>query len=91
LRHLARSAAVDEAPGYKADINVIDFDNLTPGRPLIADLPPGGRCVMQPADGYLHTFVNGVEVNGVEINSAGQDTGELVGRLVRGPRPDPAS
>ncbi|HWE53906.1 MAG TPA: amidohydrolase family protein [Acidimicrobiales bacterium] len=68
------------APGYKADINVIDFDRLRLGRPrIVADLPAGGRRVMQDADGYLHTLVSGVE-----IYAGGQPTGALPGRLVRG-------
>jgi N-acyl-D-aspartate/D-glutamate deacylase len=68
------------APGYKADVNVIDFDALRLGPPrIVADLPAGGRRLMQDATGYLHTFVSGVEVY-----DGGQATGELPGRLVRG-------
>ncbi|WP_319455849.1 MULTISPECIES: N-acyl-D-amino-acid deacylase family protein [unclassified Mycobacterium] len=70
------------APGYKADVNVIDFENLTLRAPsIVADLPAGGRRVMQPADGYLHTFVSGVEVY-----TSGEATGALPGRLIRGAR-----
>ena len=70
------------APGYKADVNVIDFDRLALGRPhIVADLPAGGRRLMQSAEGYAHTFVSGVEVY-----RAGQATGALPGRLVRGAR-----
>ena len=51
------------APGYKADVNVIDFDNLGMRRPrLVFDLPAGGKRLLQPSTGYLHTFVSGVEV-----------------------------
>jgi N-acyl-D-aspartate/D-glutamate deacylase len=68
------------APGHKADVNVIDFDNLTARAPrFVADLPAGGQRVLQSADGYLHTFVNGVEVY-----AGGEPTGALPGRLVRG-------
>ena len=68
------------APGYKADVNVIDFDALRLGPPrIVADLPAGGRRLMQDATGYVHTFVSGVEVY-----NGGQPTGELPGRLVRG-------
>src|SRR5262249_50430372 len=50
------------APGFKADINVVDLDNLRLLSPyLVTDLPAGGRRTMQEADGYLHTFVSGVE------------------------------
>ncbi|MBB3751555.1 N-acyl-D-aspartate/D-glutamate deacylase [Mycolicibacterium sp. BK634] len=70
------------APGYKADVNVIDFDTLTARAPrLVADLPAGGQRVLQPADGYLHTLVSGVETY-----SRGEATGALPGRLIRGAR-----
>lgn len=70
------------APGYKADVNVIDFDNLTARAPrLVADLPAGGQRVLQAADGYLHTIVSGIEAY-----TSGQHTGALPGRLVRGAR-----
>lgn len=70
--------------GLKADINVIDFAALTARAPrIVADLPAGGHRVLQPADGYLHTFVNGVETY-----HNGEPTGALPGRLVRGARPD---
>jgi len=70
------------APGYRADINVIDLDNLLTRRPeLHSDLPAGGRRFTQRADGYLHTFVAGVETY-----DGGEATGALPGRLVRGPQ-----
>jgi N-acyl-D-aspartate/D-glutamate deacylase len=75
------------APGYKADVNVIDFENLRNGRPEIRhDLPAGGKRLVQPASGYLHTIVAGVETY-----RNGTPTAELPGRLVRGARPDPRS
>jgi N-acyl-D-aspartate/D-glutamate deacylase len=75
------------APGYKADINVIDLAALALRRPEIhADLPAGGRRLLQRVDGILHTFVSGIETY-----SDGEHTGELPGRLVRGPRADPAT
>lgn len=74
------------APGYRADLNVIDFENLRARGPELAyDLPAGGRRVLQRADGYLHTVVGGVETY-----ASGQETGELPGRLVRGAQPAPA-
>ena len=74
------------APGYKADLNVIDFENLHSRRPVIShDLPAGGKRLLQPADGYLHTVVSGRETY-----TGGEATGELPGRLVRGSRQDPA-
>ena len=72
-------------PGHKADVNVIDFDNLAVHRPrIVADLPAGGKRVMQSADGYVHTFVSGIEVY-----ASGEATEELPGRLVRGAQPAP--
>jgi N-acyl-D-aspartate/D-glutamate deacylase len=68
------------APGYKADINVIDMDALRLHPPEMAyDLPAGGRRMLQRADGYRHTFVSGQE-----IMADGQATGAMPGKLVRG-------
>ena len=51
------------APGYRGDVNVIDFDRLRLHVPEFAyDLPAGGRRLLQRADGYLHTFVAGTEI-----------------------------
>ena len=50
------------APGYKADINIIDFDALGVTKPqLVYDLPANGRRFIQRATGYRHTIVSGVE------------------------------
>lgn len=69
-------------PGYRADLNVIDFDNLTLHTPYIVhDLPAGGRRLMQKADGYEATVVAG-EI----IQRHGGTTGAKPGRLVRGAR-----
>ncbi|MXW77219.1 MAG: amidohydrolase family protein [Acidimicrobiaceae bacterium] len=74
------------APGYRADLNVIDFDNLRVRGPELAyDLPAGGRRVLQRADGYLHTIVGGEETY-----ASGEATGALPGRLVRGEQSAPA-
>jgi N-acyl-D-aspartate/D-glutamate deacylase len=75
------------APGYRADINVIDFDHLLLHVPeIVYDLPAGGRRMMQRATGYRHTFVAGVE-----IMADGESTGAKPGRLVRGARPGPVA
>ena len=68
------------APGYRADVNVIDFDRLSARRPEIHhDLPAGGRRLLQSADGYVATLVKG------EITyENGEAAGPLPGRLVRG-------
>jgi N-acyl-D-aspartate/D-glutamate deacylase len=71
------------APGYIADMNVIDMATLAAHPPsIIHDLPAGGRRLMQTATGYRHTFKRGVE-----SFADGQHTGALVGSLVRGPQP----
>lgn len=68
------------APGYKADINVIDFDALTLHAPtIVGDLPAGGNRLLQRVTGIDHTFVCGIEVA-----SNSESTGETPGRLVRG-------
>ncbi|MEM9572597.1 MAG: amidohydrolase family protein [Pseudomonadota bacterium] len=67
-------------PGYRADLNVIDYDNLTLHTPhIVYDLPAGGRRLMQTADGYEATLVAGQV-----IQRHGEATGARPGRLVRG-------
>jgi N-acyl-D-aspartate/D-glutamate deacylase len=68
------------APGYKADLNVIDFERLRLHAPrMVYDLPAGGRRLIQDADGYVATIVSG------EVTyRSGAPTGALPGRLVRG-------
>jgi N-acyl-D-aspartate/D-glutamate deacylase len=73
------------APGFRADINVVDFDRLRLHRPtIVADLPAGGRRLLQRADGWAHTIVAGVETY-----TDGMATGALPGRLIRGAQPSP--
>ena len=73
------------APGYRADLNVIDHDRLRVEPPeMIFDLPAGGRRLMQRASGYVATVVAGTVT--IEDDTA---TGELPGRLVRGEQPVP--
>ncbi len=68
--------------GYKADINVIDYDRLHIAAPeVVYDLPGGGRRLIQRTRGYDATLVSGVPVY-----RDGQATGQFPGRLVRGPR-----
>ncbi len=67
------------APGLRADVNIIDFDNLQLLPPtMVKDLPAGGQRLMQHANGYIATLVNG-EV----ITKDGKLTGARPGRLVR--------
>jgi N-acyl-D-aspartate/D-glutamate deacylase len=74
-------------PGYKGDLNVIDFDRLALHRPEVAhDLPSGGSRLFQRASGFRATIVSG------EITQAyDAPTGRLPGRLVRGQRPQPTA
>ena len=65
--------------GYKADINVIDFENLTLHEPeVLHDLPAGGRRLVQRASGYEYTIVSGQ----IAFKD-GESTGVLNGRLIR--------
>jgi len=74
------------APGYLADVNVIDFDALAIDAPeMVYDLPAGGRRLIQRARGYVATVKRGVVVREND-----QATGERPGRLVRGPQPAPS-
>ncbi len=73
------------APGYKADINIIDHDRLTIRKPKMRhDLPLGGKRLVQKADGYVATIKSG-QVTWRE----GNPTNALPGGLVRGAQPSP--
>jgi N-acyl-D-aspartate/D-glutamate deacylase len=70
------------APGYLADLNVIDHASLALRPPhLVRDLPAGGTRLMQAAVGYAATVKRGVP-----IVVDGELTGERPGRLQRGPQ-----
>jgi N-acyl-D-aspartate/D-glutamate deacylase len=72
------------APGFKADVNVIDYDRLHLHPPKVHyDLPVGGRRLMQQVDGYDATIVSGVVTQ-----RHGNATGARPGRLIRGARDD---
>lgn len=71
--------------GMKADLNIIDFEQLQLEAPeIIFDLPAGGRRMFQGARGYDATIVSG-EV----IMENGEYTGAVPGRLIRGPQEAP--
>jgi N-acyl-D-aspartate/D-glutamate deacylase len=75
------------ALGYRADLNVIDYEHLTLHAPQVAyDLPAGGRRLVQRASGYVATVVAGVTTY-----RDGEPTGALPGRLVRGAQAAPAA
>lgn len=66
-------------PGLRADLNVIDLDRLELLPPRwAADLPAGGRRLLQDAVGYDLTMLAG-QVTWQD----GEPTGALPGRLVR--------
>ncbi|MFM5950960.1 MAG: N-acyl-D-amino-acid deacylase family protein [Novosphingobium sp.] len=70
------------SPGYLADLNVIDLDQIKLGKPWLAfDLPAGGKRLLQKAEGYVCTIKNGV----VTFEN-GKWTGETPGGLIRGPQ-----
>jgi len=70
------------AVGKRADLNVIDYGRLQIRVPEMRyDLPAGGKRLVQRADGYTATIVNGAVTY-----RDGEPTGALPGRLVRGAR-----
>jgi N-acyl-D-aspartate/D-glutamate deacylase len=65
--------------GMVADLNVFDPATIAPAVPhVVHDLPAGGRRLVQRADGFLATVVNGE----VTIRDS-QPTGATPGRLFR--------
>jgi N-acyl-D-amino-acid deacylase len=66
-------------PGRRADINLIDFEELAVLPPMMAyDFPAGGKRLTQRAEGYRATIVAGhITFDG------GEHTGALPGRVVR--------
>ena len=70
--------------GMRADLNIIDFDNLNVRLPeIVNDLPAGGARLQQRADGYQMTVVDGQPTY-----IDGEATDALPGRLVRKICPD---
>lgn len=85
-RDTARLYGLDDrgviAPGYMADLNVIDLERVKLGKPWLAfDLPAGGKRLLQRAEGYDFTIKGGV----VTFED-GHWTGETPGGLIRGPQ-----
>jgi N-acyl-D-aspartate/D-glutamate deacylase len=73
------------APGYLADLNVIDHDHLALASPeMVYDLPASGKRLIQRARGYVATVKSGVVVRDHD-----EATGDRPGRLLRGPQPAP--
>ena len=70
------------APGYLADLNIIDLDKIKLGKPWLAfDLPAGGKRLLQKADGYVRTIKSGQ----VTFKN-GECLGVYPGGLIRGPQ-----
>lgn len=70
------------APGYLADINVIDMEKLKLGKPWLAfDLPAGGKRLLQKAEGYDATVKSGR----ITFRN-GEGLGVYPGGVVRGPQ-----
>ena len=85
-RETARLYGLDDrgvlVPGMLADVNVIDLNRLALAAPeMIYDLPAQGRRLVQRVRGYAATVKRGVVTY-----QDGEATGELPGRLVRGPQ-----
>jgi len=75
------------APGFRGDVNVIDFDRLDIVRPeMVHDLPAGAGRMIQRSTGYVATVVAGDIVV-----DAGECTDAMPGRLVRGPQAAPGA
>jgi N-acyl-D-amino-acid deacylase len=73
------------APGYRADLNIIDYDDLSFETPRMAwDLPTGARRFVQRATGYRFTICAGRVTVEDDVF-----TGDRPGRLVRGPQMRP--
>jgi N-acyl-D-aspartate/D-glutamate deacylase len=67
------------ALGLRADLNVIDYDELSLRQPrMVRDLPAGGQRLLQPAKGFRATMVAGQRV--IENDVV---TDARPGRLVR--------
>ena len=74
-------------PGYKGDVNIIDFEGLKLHAPkIVYDLPAGGRRLGQAAEGYRATIVSGVMTY-----KDGVPTGKLPGKLIRGAQKAPVA
>ena len=70
------------APGYLADLNVIDLPRIKLGKPWLAfDLPAGGKRLLQKAEGYVATIKSGQ----VTFRD-GQLQAKRPGRVIRGPQ-----
>jgi N-acyl-D-aspartate/D-glutamate deacylase len=74
-------------PGYLADINIINMDDISLNKPWLAfDLPAGGKRLLQTANGYDYIIKSG------EVTfENGHITKARPGGLIRGPQSIAAS
>ena len=73
------------APGFKADLNLVDLENINLRLPeMVFDLPAGARRLIQRADGWKATICSG-EVTFED----GAHTEARPGRLIRGGQSSP--
>ena len=75
------------APGYLADVNIIELDKIGMSKPWVAnDLPAGGKRLLQSSTGYRATFKSGVQTfeNGRYLEAT-------PGTLIRGPQASPVA
>ena len=65
--------------GKKADINIIDYENLSLSHPeIVYDLPGSNKRLIQKTSGYKYTLLSG------EVAFCnGQSTGSMLGKLLR--------
>jgi len=75
------------AVGMKADVNVIDLENLRIHSPeMVHDLPKNAPRLIQQIDGYDYTICAGQVTY-----EHGKPTGALPGRVLRGPQAEPGA
>ena len=73
--------------GYRADLNLVDLENLNLRLPeMVFDLPGGARRLIQRADGWKATICGGETTL-----EDGEHTDARPGRLVRGSQPAPVA
>jgi N-acyl-D-aspartate/D-glutamate deacylase len=79
-RHMGRHDRGCIAPGLRADLNLIDLEQLAvPAPRMTHDLPAGGGRLMQRPRGFVMTMLAGTPTY-----ERGEATGARPGRLLRG-------
>ena len=66
------------SPGMRADVNIIDFENVSELHPeMVHDFPGGAPRYIQKARGYKATLING-QINLVDDELTGAQAGEVL-------------